>query len=149
MSITIRQGNIFKSKCEALVNPVNTAGIMGKGLALEFKKEFPHNFHTYRNECDTGIIGIGKLITETATSKNYGKKIIVNFPTKIHWSRDSKIEYIDEGLGALKVLMQKSSIESIAIPMLGCGNGGLNKSDVLYLIVDKLVGVKKKIEIYI
>lgn len=126
------KGNIFDSDAEALVNAVNTVGVMGKGIALEFKKRFPKNFEIYKGVCDANMLSIGDiLIVEDG-------KTIINFPTKIHWRDNSKYEYIESGLRNLKEELKDLNIPSVAIPALGCGLGGLDWKIVKKMIVDEL-----------
>lgn len=121
--------DIFKVKAQALVNPVNTVGVMGKGLALEFKNKFPIMFESYKNACLNKTISIGKNHV-WENSYNSLPQYIINFPTKIHWKCDSQYENIDLGLLNLKLIMMNLHITSMAIPCLGCGLGGL-ESDVI------------------
>ena len=122
-------GDIFNSNVQALVNPVNTVGVMGKGLALQFKKKYPDNFKEYAKACKNGELTIGKMFVYTENQLN-NKKIIINFPTKISWREKNKLEYIIEGLKNLYVTVKRLNIYSIAIPPLGCGLGGLLWEDV-------------------
>jgi len=131
--IHIVEGDIFKSKAQALVNPVNCVGIMGKGLALKFKNKFPDMFLEYKKHCQEDIIQIGKMFVYSIFHKNKDWYII-NFPTKKHWRENSKIEYIEEGLKDLVKEIEKLKLTSIAIPALGCGLGGLEREDVSALI---------------
>jgi len=128
----IQNGDIFESSAQILVNPVNTVGVMGKGLALEFKKRYPDMFKTYKKICDEKEIEPGRLYI--CLGKNH---LILLFPTKEHWKDSSKIEYIDDGLRTfclelLPFLVEFAGrdIKSIAFPKLGCGNGGLDWEDV-------------------
>ncbi len=114
-------GNIFESEATAIVNPVNTDGIMGKGLAYQFKKLFPNNFKIYEEKCKNKNFKIGNLLL---TKEN--EKIIINFPTKTTWKENSKLEYITEGLKELEKIILENNISSIAIPPLGAGNGKLD-----------------------
>nr|BFD33538.1 macro domain-containing protein [Pigmentibacter ruber] len=121
--------DLLDSQTEALVNTVNCVGVMGKGIALQFKKAWPDNFKAYASACKKGEIRPGKMfVFET---KN---KLIINFPTKVHWKEKSKIDFIIEGLEDLVKVIEKYKIKSIALPPLGCGNGGLNWKDVQPLI---------------
>ena len=126
-------GNIFDADVEALVNPVNCQGVMGKGLALEFKKRFPDNYRIYKelcyNEDNWQIMEPGDVLV-TAVNNNTGPKYIFNFATKDHWSKPSKIEYIEKGLKILVKKIRKFDIKYIAIPKLGCGLGGLEWEEV-------------------
>jgi len=120
--------NIFDSGAEALVNPVNCMGIMGAGLALQFKNKFRRNFDEYRNACLRGEVQIGRMfVTETGLDK---PKYIINFPTKRVWWDKSRLEWIEAGLPDLAHIIRFLKIKSIAVPMLGCGLGGLNKNAV-------------------
>ncbi len=119
--ITYVAGNLFTSPAQVLVNTVNTEGVMGKGIALEFKKTFPEMFEQYQAHCEAGRIQIGKLwIYKTPN------KWILNFPTKKSWRKPSKPEYIELGLQKLVDRFGRLGIHSIAFPALGCGNGELD-----------------------
>ena len=127
----IEKGNIFNSSCEFLVNPVNCVGVMGKGLALEFKNKYPLNFEIYKKVCDNASFNIGNLLIVPVDNK-----FIVNFPTKKHWRNKSDLEFIKIGLEELKVAIKDFNIKSIALPKLGCGLGGLDWNEVFDLIKD-------------
>jgi O-acetyl-ADP-ribose deacetylase (regulator of RNase III) len=130
-------GNMLQADVEALVNTVNTVGVMGKGIALQFKKAFPENYAAYRRACENGTIEIGKVfVYETGDVHN--PKFIVNFPTKTHWRAKSNLTDIEAGLIDLRKQIVEKGIKSIAIPPLGCGNGGLNWTEVLPLIRTRL-----------
>ena len=123
------QGNLLDAPVEALVNTVNTVGVMGKGIALMFKEAFPANFRAYEDACKQKEVKIGKMfVTENRTFS--GPRWIINFPTKKHWRQPSKLEWIIEGLGDLRRFIQEHQIRSIALPPLGAGNGGLDWSEV-------------------
>jgi O-acetyl-ADP-ribose deacetylase (regulator of RNase III) len=129
----IAKGDIFESNVEAYVNPVNLFGVMGAGLAADFKIEFPGNFSYYKSISDKGETSLGKMVIYKVTkqeNKNYDDLIIINFPTKSSWKWPSKLEYIDMGLRDLIKIIKENNIKSIAVPGLGCGNGQLNWSDV-------------------
>lgn len=125
--------NIFDTKMDAIINPVNCVGVMGKGLALEFKNKYPENFLKYKKVCDNNELTIGKCFT---TFEN--GKYIVNFPTKNHWKNKSEYSYIEEGMLALIRHINHYNIKSISIPKLGCGLGGLEWNKVKQIIVDNL-----------
>ena len=125
MAIKHIDGNIFNSKCQTLVNTVNCVGVMGKGLAKEYKNLYPDMFKSYQKYCETKDLDIGKL--QLFKSNN---KWILNFPTKKDWRKPSKLEYIEKGLEKFILHYNRLNISSIAFPMLGCGNGGLNWEDV-------------------
>jgi O-acetyl-ADP-ribose deacetylase (regulator of RNase III) len=135
--IEIVKGDIFKSECEALVNPVNLDGISGKGLALEFKHRYPVNFANYRRACAEKWLVAGTVFRTWENGK-----CIINFPTKRHWQEKSYYGLITSGLGALLEDLQATNIKSVAVPALGCGLGGLNWNDVLALIESRLDGDK-------
>ena len=123
--LSIVSGDMLKAEAEALVNTVNTVGVMGKGIALQFKEAFPHNNKVYINACKNKQLEPGKLLAVWDNNMLLGKKLIINFPTKTHWRYPSKYEYVEKGLVALVELIKKDGIQSIALPPLGCGNGGL------------------------
>jgi O-acetyl-ADP-ribose deacetylase (regulator of RNase III) len=123
------QGNLLEAKVEALVNTVNTVGVMGKGIALMFKEAFPGNFRAYEDACKRQDVKIGRMfVTETRALE--GPRWIINFPTKKHWRQPSKLEWIIEGLKDLRRVIQEHSIHSIALPPLGTGNGKLDWLEV-------------------
>lgn len=133
--IEITQGNILKADAEALVNTVNTVGHMGKGIALQFKKAFPANYDAYRKVCDAKKLQPGKMfVYETSSMLN--PKYIINFPTKRHWRGKSRMSDIEAGLKALVEEVRERDIQSIAIPPLGCGLGGLSWNEVKPRIED-------------
>lgn len=129
----LTKGNILEANAEALVNTVNTKGIMGKGIALQFKKAFPDVFNAYKKACNAGVIHIGNVHVHERV-ETHGPRFIINFPTKDDWKKPSRIEYIKKGLESLVEAIQKYKIRSIAIPALGCGQGGLQWEHVLPLI---------------
>lgn len=140
-------GNILKSETEAIVNTVNTQGVMGKGIALSFKEAYPLNFKIYKKACNEGTIDIGKLLV-TETGQLY-PKYIINFPTKKHWRNPSKYEYIEEGLKDLVRLIKEYSIKSISIPPLGAGNGRLEWERVKNILINHLSNISSDIDIVI
>lgn len=133
--IKLTQGDILKANAEALVNTVNCVGIMGRGIALQFRKAFPENFKAYKAACDAKQVQAGKMFVYDL-NRLYNPRFIVNFPTKRHWKGKSRIEDIKFGLTDLIDLVQKQQIRSIAIPPLGCGLGGLNWEEVRPLIIE-------------
>ena len=130
------RGNIFASGCEALVNPVNCVGVMGKGLALQFKQRFPANFDAYRAACRRRALFPGSI--HVFDTGNASPHFVLNFPTKVHWRDRSHILDIDRGLRSLPDIIQHADIASIAIPPIGCGLGGLPWPSVRDLIVTRL-----------
>ena len=131
-------GNILDSTAEALINTVNTVGVMGKGIALQFKNQFPNNYKIYKKACDQKELKVGELLVTEEDSLLGGKKIIINFPTKTHWRMPSEYEYIQSGLKALVKLIEEKKIKSVAVPPLGAGNGGLDWNRVKPIIIDAL-----------
>ena len=125
--INFTTGNILTDQSQAIVNTVNCVGVMGKGLALQFKKAFPENFKQYKSACNRELVEPGKMYV-TSYEDIIESKYIINFPTKQHWKGASKIEYIDNGLQDLVLQIRKLNIKSIAIPPLGAGLGGLDWS---------------------
>lgn len=127
--ITHKTGNILTEDVEALVNTVNCVGIMGRGIALQFKKAYPENFKAYAAACKGNEVQPGRLfVFETGQLMN--PRYIINFPTKRHWRGKSRMEDIDAGLIALVAEIRVRNILSIAIPPLGSGLGGLDWSEV-------------------
>lgn len=123
--IEFRRDNLLGANAEALVNTVNTVGVMGKGIALQFKKKFPENFKAYKRACDNKEVKIGRMLVfsfDRLTNPRY----IINFPTKNHWREKSRLEYVSDGLDDLVREVRDLGIHSIAVPPLGCGNGGLD-----------------------
>jgi O-acetyl-ADP-ribose deacetylase (regulator of RNase III) len=140
--ITETKGNLLKAKTEALVNAVNCVGVMGKGIAWQFRREFSENyFKNYKRACQSGELAIGKVCVYSLDSalaharvSDFSPRFIVNFPTKNHWRGQSRIEDIESGLRSLVEVVERYEIKSIAMPALGCGLGGLDWNDVKPLI---------------
>ncbi|MEV6020954.1 macro domain-containing protein [Streptomyces sp. NPDC051997] len=127
--ITRGTGNLLLADVDALVNTVNTVGVMGKGIALQFKRAYPENFEDYKASCERGDVTVGRMHVHEL--KHLGNpRFIVNFPTKRHWRAPSRIEDIASGLVALRDEIVERGMKSIAVPPLGCGNGGLAWRDV-------------------
>ena len=145
----IKTGNIFESKMQTLVNPVNCVGVMGAGLALEFKRKYPDMFTFYQNACIhkpvPPLLDTGNPVLYVSHDENTR---IVLFPTKNHWKDPSKIEYIEKGLDAFVFKYREWGITSVAFPALGCGYGGLEWNQVRSLMVEKLRALPIPIEIY-
>lgn len=138
--IEFKIGDILRADAEALVNTVNCVGIMGRGIALQFKNDFPENFKAYEAACARDEVQPGKMfVFETQTLTN--PRFIINFPTKRHWRGKSRMEDIDSGLKALVDEIRTRNIRSIAIPPLGSGLGGLNWAEVRKRIVAALSGL--------
>jgi O-acetyl-ADP-ribose deacetylase (regulator of RNase III) len=127
--ITYGSGDLLAADTEALVNTVNCAGVMGKGIALQFKRRYPEMFKAYEKACKRGEVTIGKMFV-VETGQLDGPRYIINFPTKKHWRAPSQLSYIDAGLADLVQVLQELKISSVAVPPLGVGNGGLDWTDV-------------------
>lgn len=132
--ISLTQGDLLKlNDVDAIVNAVNCVGVMGKGIALQFKSTWPNNFAEYTAACKAGQVRPGRMFIHDSgglAKPNY----IVNFPTKDHWRGASKMAFIRDGLVDLVAQVRRLGIQSIAIPPLGCGNGGLDWAEVHPLI---------------
>ncbi len=138
-------GDLFASEATVLVNTVNTVGVMGKGIAKDFRRRYPHMFKEYRALCKQGRFDVGQLLLYKTPHK-----WILNFPTKRHWRNKSKIEYIEAGLKKFVSIYEAEGIESIAFPMLGCGNGQLDwESEIKPLMEEYLADLPIKIYIYL
>jgi len=135
--IIFTKGNLLDADVEAVVNTVNTVGVMGKGIALMFKERFPENFKAYAAASKRGEVRIGQMFV-TASTELSGPRWIINFPTKKHWRSPSRLAWIAEGLTDLRSVIERRSIRSIAIPPLGSGNGGLDWADVRPLLESAL-----------
>ena len=120
-----KKGDIFQEDVEALVNSVNCVGVMGRGIALQFKKAFPENFKAYAKACKRGEVQPGRMFVHDLGHMT-NPRYIINFPTKRHWRAKSRLEDIEAGLNALVVVIQEFNIRSIAIPPLGTNLGGLS-----------------------
>ena len=127
--VHLTRGNILESEAEALVNTVNCVGVMGKGIALQFKQRFPRNYKFYERACKDGDVRLGRMAV-FETGSFVGPKYIINFPTKRHWKGKSRIGDIEAGLLDLVTHVKRLCITSIAVPPLGCGNGGLDWADI-------------------
>ena len=128
--IEITQGNLLKAPAEALVNTVNTIGVMGKGIALQFRQAFPEMYRAYEKACKDGDLQLGQVQVFDLGGLVGGPRWIINFPTKGHWRAASRLADVESGLVDLVNRVRKLGIHSIAIPPLGCGNGGLDWSEV-------------------
>jgi O-acetyl-ADP-ribose deacetylase (regulator of RNase III) len=142
--LTFTKGNIFSSKAQTLTCPVNCKGVMGKGLALEFKKWFPGLFDAYKRACDKGDVAIGRPWMFQMSDVRQ----VLCFATKDHWKNPSTYEYIDLGLETLKNHYDTMGIASLALPPLGCGLGGLEWNEVKPMIEKHLGQLSIPIEIF-
>lgn len=140
----VKIGDIFESKCSTIVNTVNCVGVMGKGIALEFKKRYPEMFEEYVQKCNYGDVKPG---VPYVYQNNDGTSIL-NFPTKNHWRSPSRLSYVIDGLNWFVENYKKYNIDSIAFPPLGCGNGGLSWDIVGPVMYQKLKQLPIDVEIY-
>jgi O-acetyl-ADP-ribose deacetylase (regulator of RNase III) len=143
--ITETGGNLLRDDAQALVNTVNTVGVMGKGIALQFKRAFPEVFAAYADACADGRVQPGRVFPVRLGDSD---RWVLNFPTKRHWRQRSRLDDIRAGLDDLARLLVELDIRSVAIPPLGCGNGGLRWLEVRPLIVEKLGGLDIDIRLY-
>lgn len=137
MAVEKTSGDLLAADVDALVNTVNCVGVMGKGIALQFKRRFPAVFKEYAAACRDGRVEVGHMLV-VPTGLLDGPQWVINFPTKKHWRSPSRLEYIQAGLDDLKRALREHGIESVAIPPLGAGNGGLDWTAVEPLIVQSL-----------
>ncbi len=147
--INIARGNLLTADVDALVNTVNTEGVMGKGIALQFKRAYPRVYEDYRAACEAGRVEIGKMHVVDLGAMGGGPNWVINFPTKGHWKSKSRLQDIRSGLIALAATVQELGIKSIAVPPLGCGHGGLLWADVEPMIrevLDPIAGLR--VELY-
>lgn len=142
--ITYLEGDIFHSPAQVLVNTVNTVGVMGKGIALEFKNKYPEMFTKYKELCKNNSLSVGKLMLWY--DSDYW---LLQFPTKENWRNPSKIEYIEKGLATFVKRYSDYNISSIAFPKLGCGNGGLNWTEVKDVMEKYLSDLPISVYIYL
>ena len=142
--IKVRNGSIFDRESEVLVNPVNCVGVMGKGLASEFRKRYPTNFRAYKEACNKGEVRVGGLFVTSSSSW----PSIVNFPTKTHWRERSHIGDIVSGLIALRAYILDNKVSKLSIPAVGCGLGGLSWQVVEPHIYHALDDLKCEVSLY-
>ena len=142
--ITIKVGDLFETDKDVLVNTINCVGVMGKGIALAFKKKYPKMFQDYKEACERKEIKPGTLYPYYENDK----VVILNFPTKNHWRAKTKLEYVTSGLDWFVDNYENLKIKSIAFPALGCGNGGLSWDVVAPIMYDKLKDLPIDIDIY-
>ncbi|MFD2112030.1 macro domain-containing protein [Thiorhodococcus fuscus] len=145
--IRFTTGNLLEARAEALVNTVNTVGVMGKGIALMFKERFDQNYRLYAAACKAKEVRTGKMFV-TEVQELDGPRWIVNFPTKQHWRSPSKLEWIVEGLQDLRRFLIEERVQSVAIPPLGAGNGGLEWPLVRAQIETALDGLETEILVF-
>lgn len=144
MPVNIIRGNIFTTQCQTIVNAINCVGVMGRGIALEYRLRYPEMYLKYIGLCDAKAIDIGMLWLYKSN-----KKWILNFPTKKHWRYPSKKEYLHSGLEKFVATYKSKEIESIAFPMLGADRGGINQAESLEITSSYLNTLDIQVEIYI
>jgi len=141
--IKIVSGDLFKSKAQTLINPVNCVGIMGRGVALKFKNKYPEMFEDYVIKCNSGELQIGKPYIYTKQTP-----WVINFPTKNHWRDPSRLRFIKSGLVYLVDHIKEWGVESLASPALGCGLGGLDWGAVSLIMDEELGELWIPVEVY-
>ncbi|CAH1524404.1 O-acetyl-ADP-ribose deacetylase (Regulator of RNase III) [Vibrio jasicida] len=146
--IEMKKGNIFTSKCDTIVNTVNCQGVMGAGIALEFKLRYPEMFKKYQLLCEGKHIQVGKLWNYTLPVERFGFKHVLNLPTKDSWKMPSKREYLELALQKFVGTYKKSPYTSVAFPVLGAGRGGLDEAEVIELMHHYLADLDIDIEIW-
>lgn len=145
--LRVVKGNLFASECQTLVNTVNCVGVMGAGVALEFRLRYPAMYDRYVRHCREGRLSIGKLwLYRTPPSE--GRQWVLNFPTKVHWRHPSKTSYLCAGLENFVETHRLRGIESIAFPTLGALNGGIPEATAIDLMSEYLEDVEIDVEIY-
>lgn len=144
-NVTIINGNIFNSKAQTIVNTVNCVGVMGKGIALVFKLRYPSMFEVYQEYCKQKLIAVGKLWIYKGEPLD---PWVLNFPTKTHWKLPSEYEYIEKGLQKFVDTYKEKGVTSIAFPLLGAFNGGLDKDRVMDIMISYLSQCDIPVEIY-
>ena len=147
--LSIRKGNLFASKCQTLVNTVNCDGVMGAGIALEFKLRYPAMFQEYQRHCREGRMAVGKLWLYKCSAPHEGGRWVLSFPTKNHWKNPSKEAYLHEGLQNFVKTYKKRGIESVAFPILGAKNGKLREDVAVGIMCSHLYACEDiDVEIY-
>lgn len=145
MAVKYIKGNIFNSKCQTIVNTVNCVGVMGKGVAFVYRLRYPQMYEEYKEHCKNKLIKTGSLWLYT---KQENAPWVLSFPTKLHWKYPSKIEWIQQGLRKFVDTYEKKGITSIAFPLLGTHNGGLDTTEVKQLMNEYLGKCSIDIEVY-
>ena len=145
-NVTIRRGDLFESEAQTLVNAVNTAGVMGKGIAREFKMRFPDMYREYKERCAAGEVKLGEPYLFTGDPPSH--RWILNFPTKGHWRERSRLSVIRDGLAYLRDHHLAWGITSLAVPALGCGAGGLAWDEAQPYLVEDLAALRIPVELY-
>jgi len=148
--IEVKKGNIFTTQCQTIVNTVNCVGVMGAGIAYEYKLRYPKMFRKYKKYCSDGAISIGKLWIYNLETDNSNAKYskILNFPTKDHWKYPTKKEYLEKGLQKFLDTYDQKNIKSIAFPLLGADKGGLDEKTSIKIMKDYLSQCEIPVEIW-
>jgi O-acetyl-ADP-ribose deacetylase (regulator of RNase III) len=141
VSVHYEHGDLLSAPVEAVVNTVNTRGVMGKGIALQVKQRWPEVDRAYRAACKQGDVTLGHMHVVELGGLSDGPRFVINFPTKDHWRSGSKLVDVEAGLIDLRAVIERLGVTSIAVPPLGCGNGGLDWSDVRPMIEAGLAGL--------
>jgi len=136
-------GDLLKSDAEVLVNTVNCVGVMGKGVALQFKNQFPDLYRAYHTACANGDIEVGRIWAW------YGPKTVACMPTKDHWRDGSRVVWVRNGLESLRDFLIQGGYKSVAMPKPGCGNGGLNWAEINTLVQEILGPIDCHIVVYV
>jgi O-acetyl-ADP-ribose deacetylase (regulator of RNase III) len=145
--ITYCQGDLLEADVDALVNAVNTVGVMGKGIALAFKTRFPANYQAYAAACQRGEVVTGRMFV-IETQALLGPRWIVNFPTNQHWRDLSRLEWVRTGLQDLRRFLLAQGVQSVALPALGAGLGGLSWPAVRAEIETALADLAVDVRVY-
>lgn len=138
------KGNIFDSERHTIVNAVNCVGVMGAGIALEYRLRYPDMFEKYEKFCESKLLDIGKLWLYKPESGPW----ILNFPTKKHWKYPTKEEYLRKGLSKFVSEYKDKGIKSIAFPMLGADKGGLGQDKSIMLLQEYLSELDIEVDVY-
>ncbi len=148
--IEVKKGNIFTTQCQTIVNTVNCVGVMGAGIAYEYKLRYPKMFKKYKEYCSDGAISIGKLWIYNLETDNSNAKYskILNFPTKDHWKYPTEKEYLEKGLQKFLDTYDQKNIKSIAFPLLGADKGGLDEKTSIKIMKDYLSQCEIPVEIW-
>lgn len=141
-------GDLLVADVDAVVNAVNTVGVMGKGIALQFKRRYPENFTAYAAACKAGQVRVGTMFVFDSGRIGDRPRWVINFPTKAHWRSNSKLVDVENGLDDLVRVIAELGVTSIAVPALGCGLGGLSWDEVRPLIIEKLGGVEADVLLF-
>jgi len=145
--ITFKRGNIFNATEMAIINPVNTVGVSGAGLALAFKNHYPENYTLYKEACSEGRLRIGSALIHSINGA-YAPYYILNVPTKKHWKDESTKEYVKAAIDVIYQCSVDMNLHSVALPPLGCGLGKLERSDVYPSMIEKYMGTDTHFVIY-